>query len=81
VLLQPLANAGDGTLIGIWRWVWTVKYTHLSKQKYGNPATGALLDFRAKFNEQGFNIAPLDVCARASGKNQVNNPPTLPFHE
>jgi hypothetical protein len=68
VLLQPLANAGDGTLIGIWRWMWPMKYPHLAKQKYGNPASRTLFNFRAKFNEQGFNIAPLDVCARGAGK-------------
>jgi len=80
VLLQPFANAGDGTLIGSWRWVWPMKYPHLAKQKHGNPASRTLFDFRAKFNEQGFNIAPLDVCARGSEKNQPDNPLVLPFH-
>jgi hypothetical protein len=60
--------------------MWPMKYPHLAKQKYGNPASCTLFDFRAKFNEQGFNIAPLDVCARGAGKNQFNNPLVLPLH-
>ena len=60
--------------------MWTVKYPHLAKQKYGNPASRTLFDFRAKFNKHCFNIAPLDVCARGAGKNKINYPLALPFH-
>jgi hypothetical protein len=61
--------------------MWTVKHPHLTKQKYRNPASRTLFDLRAKLNEQGFNIAPLDVCAGGSGENQFNNSLALPFHE
>jgi hypothetical protein len=81
MLLQPLANASDGTLVSIRRWMRTVKHPHFTKQKYRNPASRMLFDLRAKLNEQGFNIAPLDVCAGGSGKNQFNNSLALPFHE
>ena len=58
----------------------TMKYAHFPKQKYGNPATGPLFNFRTKLNEQGFNIPPLDICARRPRKNQVDKPLVLPFH-
>jgi hypothetical protein len=49
--------------------MWSMKNPHLIKQKDRNPATCPFFNFRTQFNEQGFNITPLDIAARWSRKN------------
>jgi len=57
-----------------------MKNPHLIKQKDRNPAARPLFNFRTQFNEQGFNITPLDIAARWSRKNQLNSPLIPSFH-
>jgi len=60
--------------------MWTVKHPHLLKQKYRDPATRPLFDLRAQFNEQTFNIPPLDIRAGWSGKDQFDSSPVPLLH-
>ncbi|OGB82127.1 MAG: hypothetical protein A2496_04570 [Burkholderiales bacterium RIFOXYC12_FULL_60_6] len=60
--------------------MWTVKDPHLIKQKDRNPATCPFFNFCTQFNEEVLNIAPLDIAARRSRKNQFNNPLVPSFH-
>jgi len=57
-----------------------MKNPHLIKQKDRNPATCPFFNFRTQFNEQGFNITPLDIVSRWSRKNQFNSPLIPSFH-
>ena len=40
----------------------------------------ALQFLRAQFSEEALDIAPMDIAARRSRKNQFNNPPVPSFH-
>jgi hypothetical protein len=60
--------------------MWTVKDPYLIKQKDRNPAACPFFNFRAQFNEETLNIAPLNIAARRPRKNQFNNPLMPSFH-
>jgi hypothetical protein len=62
--------------------MWTVKNPHLIKQKDRNPTARPLFNLGPQLNEKALNIAPLDIAACWSRKNQLNSSlmPTLHLH-
>ena len=57
-----------------------MKNPHLTKQIDRNPATRPLFNFSTQFNEKTLNIAPLNVRACGSRKDQFNDSLVLAFH-
>ena len=47
-----------------------VKHSSFSKQTDPDTRTFALADFRAKLDKESFDIRPVDIAARWSGKYQ-----------
>ena len=58
----------------------SVEDTNLLKQNDGNSASFAFSDIRAKLHEEGFDISPLDVCARWPSEDQFQCPLMPSFH-
>jgi hypothetical protein len=56
-----------------------MKDPNLFKQNNGDATPFSFRNFGAKLEEQGFDIAPLDISARRPSKNQLERPlvPTL----
>ena len=80
MLLQPLADAGDGALVCIRRRVRSVEDTHFVEQDDGNPAALALADLGPELGEERFDVLPLDVCARRMREDNFNRALMLPLH-
>ena len=57
-----------------------MKHPHLIKQENRDTAAGAFFDFGAELNEEGFNIAPLNIRAGRTSKNQLDNSLMPPLH-
>jgi hypothetical protein len=60
---KPVANACHRPFIRRRPGVWTVKHPNLLKENHRDPAPFALGDFGAQFQEEGFNITPVNVRA------------------
>src|SRR5690554_6872709 len=69
MLLQPFPNACDSTFISVWTWVRSVKNSNLTEKHHSHPAAFTLRDFHPKLDEQGLNVAPLDITAHWACKN------------
>lgn len=57
-----------------------MKHLDLSEEDDSNSAACSLTDIRAEFLEEGFDIAPLDVCTCRVCEQQAERALVLPLH-
>lgn len=80
MLLEPLPNAGHGTLVRVWSRVRSMEDPDLIEQDNCNSTSFPLRNLCSEFAEQTFNVLPLDVGTRRMGEDRLQRALRLALH-